>query len=64
MYMCYSERLVVTRYCKTVLLGHATTIDLKNAIIDAFKADGLDLKKLLMLGRHSPFFYFAIEKYG
>ena len=60
-YWCYNEGRVVTRYYKTVLLGHATAIDLKTAIIDAFKADGLDLKKLLMLGHDSPVVNLSLE---
>jgi hypothetical protein len=60
-YWCYDEGLVVTRYYKSILLGHATAITLKNAIMDSFKADGLELKQLLMLGRDSPFVNLSLE---
>ncbi|CAF4586322.1 unnamed protein product [Rotaria sp. Silwood1] len=61
-YWCFDQGRVVTRYYKTILLGHATAIVLKNAILDALKTDGLDLKKLLMLGRDSPYVNLSLEK--
>ena len=60
-YWCYKEGRVVIRFYKTALLDHATAIDLKNAIIDELKGDGLDLKKLLMLGRNSPVVNLSLE---
>jgi hypothetical protein len=43
------------------LLGHATASILKKAIMDSFKADGLELKQLLMLSRDSPFVNLSLE---
>jgi len=60
-YWCYDKGLVVTRYYKSILLGHATASILKKAIMDSFKADGLELKQLLMLGRDSPFVNLSLE---
>ncbi|CAF1608548.1 unnamed protein product [Rotaria sp. Silwood1] len=60
-YWCYSEGLVVTRYYKSILLRHATASVLKNVFIDSLKADGLELKQLLMLGHDSPFINLSFE---
>ncbi|CAF3355544.1 unnamed protein product, partial [Rotaria socialis] len=60
-YWCYDQGLVVTRYYKSILLGHATAAILKTAIIDSLKSDGLELKQLLMLGRDSPFVNLSLE---
>ncbi len=43
------------------MLGHATEPILKNAILDSFKTDGLELKQLLMLGRDSPNVNLSLE---
>ena len=50
----YDDGLVVTRYFKSILLGHAQANVLQDTIIDSFKTDGIDLKRLLMLGRDNP----------
>ncbi|CAF2889007.1 unnamed protein product [Rotaria sp. Silwood2] len=60
-YWCYDEGLVVTRYYKSILLGHATAAVLKTAILDSLKSNGLELKQLLMLGRDSPFVNLSLE---
>jgi hypothetical protein len=60
-YWCYDQGLAVTRYYKSILLGHATAAILKTAIIDSLKSDGLELKQLLMLGRDSPFVNLSLE---
>ncbi|CAF2061871.1 unnamed protein product [Rotaria magnacalcarata] len=61
-YWCHDKGLVVTRYYKSIFLGHATASILKNAIVDSFKTDGLEIKRLLMLGRDSPFVNLSLEK--
>jgi hypothetical protein len=60
-YWCYDQGLAVTRYYKSILLGHATAAILKTAIIDSLKSDGLELKQLLMLGRDSSFVNLSLE---
>ncbi|CAF0889999.1 unnamed protein product [Didymodactylos carnosus] len=45
---------VVVRYFKSILLGHATGAIISKEIIDSLKTDGIDIKKLLMLGRDNP----------
>ncbi|CAF0875911.1 unnamed protein product [Didymodactylos carnosus] len=60
-YWCHDKGLVVTRYYKSVLLGHAQANVLQNVIIDSFKTDGLDLKCLLMLGRDNPSVNISLE---
>jgi hypothetical protein len=60
-YWCHDQGLVVTRYYKSIFLGHATAPILKNAIMDSIKTDGLELKQLLMLGRDSPFVNLSLE---
>ena len=60
-YWCYKEGRVVIRFYETALLDHAKAIDLKNAIIDELKGDGLDSKKLLILGRNSPVVNLSLE---
>ncbi|CAM4967600.1 unnamed protein product [Rotaria socialis] len=55
------DGLVVTRYYKSILLGHAQASVLQSAICDAFKADGINLKRLLMLGRDNPSVNITLE---
>jgi hypothetical protein len=57
----YSEGLVVTRYYKSIFLGHAQANVLRNVIIDSFKTDGIDLKRVLMLGRDNPSVNISLE---
>jgi len=57
----YDEGLVVTRYFKSILLGHAQANVLQDAIINSFKTDGIDLKRLLMLGRDNPSVNISLE---
>ena len=48
----WSERkqAIVVRYYKSIFLGHTTAEILFHAMIDALRADGIDLTKMLMLG--------------
>ncbi|CAM4808041.1 unnamed protein product [Rotaria magnacalcarata] len=55
------DGLVVTRYYKSILLGHAQASVLQSAICDAFKTDGINLKRLLMLGRDNPSVNITLE---
>ncbi|CAF1116233.1 unnamed protein product [Rotaria sordida] len=57
----YDEGLVVTRYFKFILLGHAQANVLQDATINCFKTDGIDLKRLLMLGRDNPSVNISLE---
>jgi hypothetical protein len=57
----YDEGLVVTRYYKSILLGHAPANVLLNSIIDSLKTDGIDIKRLLMLGRDNPSVNISLE---
>lgn len=54
--------MVVTRYYRTVLLGHAQATVVVGSILDAFRADGIDIRKLLMLSRDNPNVNKTIEK--
>ncbi|CAF1374499.1 unnamed protein product [Didymodactylos carnosus] len=54
--------MVVTRYYRTVLLGHAQATVVVGSILDAFRSDGIDIKKLLMLSRDNPNVNKTIEK--
>ena len=51
----WSERkqAIVVRYYKSIFLGHTTAEILFRNIVDALRADGIDLTKMLMLGRTS-----------
>ncbi|CAF2855769.1 unnamed protein product [Rotaria sp. Silwood2] len=57
----YGEGLVVTRYYKSVMLGHTQAHVLQDAIINSFKTDGINLKRLLMLERDNPFVNISLE---
>lgn len=56
------REVVVTRYYRTVLLGHAQAKVVTDNIIDAFRTDGIDISKLLMLSRDNPNVNKSIEK--
>lgn len=53
--------MVVTRFYKSIFLGHARAKLLRDVIIDSFKVDGIDLKRLLMLGRDNPSVNISLE---
>lgn len=61
-YWCHKKGLVVTRYYRTALLGHAQVSVLHDFIVNSLKSDGLDLKRLLMLGRDNPSVNKLLEK--
>ena len=49
-YWSESTQCVVTRYWKSIMLGHATADIIGRHILDSVKSNGLDLCKLLQLG--------------
>lgn len=53
-YWCCERGRVVTRYFKSVLLGHAQANVLRNVILDALSTDGIELNRLLTLARDNP----------
>jgi len=53
-YWCERKQAIVVRYYKSIFLGYATADIIFRNIIDSLRADGIDLTKMLMLGR----FYF------
>lgn len=61
-YWHMEREMVVTRYYRTVLLGHAQATVVVGSILDAFRADGIDIRKLLMLSRDNPNVNKTIEK--
>lgn len=61
-YWSIEKQRVVTRYYKSVFLGHAPAQTIRDSIIDSFRTDGIDIKHLLMLGRDNPNVNKAIEK--
>lgn len=60
----WSERkqAIVVRYYKSIFLGHTTAEILFRNILDSLRADGIDLTKMLMLGRDNPNINKAIER--
>ncbi|CAF4107155.1 unnamed protein product [Rotaria sordida] len=65
--LCFDEQKnyqnsVVTRYYKSIFLGHAPAQTIRDDIIDSFRTDGIDIKHLLMVGRDNPNVNKAIEK--
>ncbi|CAF2034039.1 unnamed protein product [Rotaria magnacalcarata] len=52
---------VVTRYWKSIMLGHATADIISHHLLDSLKYEGLDLSKLLHLGRDNPNVNKAVE---
>jgi hypothetical protein len=61
-YWSIEKQCVVTRYYKSILLGHAPAHVVKDSIVDSFRTDGIDIKRLLMIGRDNPNVNKAIEK--
>ncbi|CAF4651079.1 unnamed protein product [Rotaria sp. Silwood1] len=53
-YWCERKQEIVVRYYKSIFLGHATAEILFRNMIDTLRADGIDIKKILMLGRDNP----------
>ena len=53
-YWSIQKNTVVTRYYKSVLLGHAPAPVIRDCILESFKTDGIELKRLLMIGRDNP----------
>lgn len=60
-FWCYDKGLAVTRFYKSLLLGHAPACVIQNALLDIFKTDGIDLKKLFMIGRDNPNVNISVE---
>jgi hypothetical protein len=50
-YWCERKQAIVVRYYKSIFLGHATAEIIFRSMIDALRADGIDLTKILMLGK-------------
>ncbi|CAF3263226.1 unnamed protein product, partial [Rotaria sp. Silwood2] len=45
---------VITRYYKSVLLCQAPAHIIRDNIVDSFRTDAIDIKRLLMIGRDNP----------
>ncbi|CAF3819452.1 unnamed protein product, partial [Rotaria sp. Silwood1] len=41
-------------YYKSILLGHAPANVIRDSIVDSFRTDGIDIYRLLMIGRDNP----------
>ena len=50
-YWSIVKKNVVTRYYKSVFLGHARTATVRDCISGCLKTDGIELYRLLMIGR-------------
>ncbi|CAF4716423.1 unnamed protein product, partial [Rotaria sp. Silwood2] len=61
-YWSSQKGLVVTRYYRTILLGHAQANVVVDGILGAFCTDGIDISKLLMLSRDNPNVNKTVEK--
>ncbi|CAF4493757.1 unnamed protein product, partial [Rotaria sp. Silwood2] len=61
-YWSSQKGLVVTRYYRTILLGHAQVNVVVDGILGAFRTDGIDISKLLMLSRDNPNVNKTVEK--
>ena len=53
---------VVTRYYRSVLLGHAQATIVVDSIFESFRTDGIDIRKILMLSRDNPNVNKTVEK--
>ncbi|CAF4757580.1 unnamed protein product, partial [Rotaria sp. Silwood2] len=53
---------VVARYYKSVLHGHAPAHVIRDSIVNSFRTDGIDIKRLLMIGRDNPNVNKTVEK--
>ena len=60
-YWSNEKQGVVNRYYKSVMLGHAYAKTIRDVILESFATDGIDLNKLLMLGRDNPNVNIALE---
>ncbi|CAF3425785.1 unnamed protein product [Rotaria sp. Silwood2] len=49
-----AKNCICVRFYKSIILGHATADIISRSIIDSLKADGIDITKMLMLGRDNP----------
>lgn len=49
-YWCERKQEIVVRYYKSIFLGHATADKIFESMMDALRADGIDITKMLMLG--------------
>ena len=61
-YWSVNNQRVVTRYYKSILLGHAPADVIKDHIINSFRTDGIDIKRLVMIGRDNPNVNKTIQK--
>ncbi|CAF2834584.1 unnamed protein product [Rotaria sp. Silwood2] len=61
-YWSMKNQGVVTRYYKSVLLGHAPAHVIRDSIVNSFRTDGIDIKRLLMIGRDNPNVNKTVEK--
>ncbi|CAF4497738.1 unnamed protein product, partial [Rotaria sp. Silwood2] len=60
-YWSNEKQSVVNRFYKSVILGHAYAKTIRDIIIESFTTDGLNLNKLLMLGRDNPNINISLE---
>ncbi|CAF3042122.1 unnamed protein product [Rotaria sp. Silwood2] len=60
-YWSNKKQCVVNRFYKSVILGHAYAKTIRDIIIESFATDGLNLNKLLMLGRDNPNINISLE---
>ncbi|CAF3392131.1 unnamed protein product [Rotaria socialis] len=60
-YWSESQQGVVTRYWKSIMLVHATADIISHHLLDSLKSEGLDLSKILHLGRDNPNVNKAVE---
>ncbi|CAF4853655.1 unnamed protein product, partial [Rotaria socialis] len=61
-YWSSQKGLVVTRYYRTILLGHAQANVVVDGILGAFRTDCIGISKLLMLSRDNPNANKTVEK--
>ncbi|CAF1297097.1 unnamed protein product [Rotaria sp. Silwood1] len=61
-YWSEAKNCICVRFYKSIILGHATADIISRSIIDSLKADGIDIAKMLMLGRDNPNVNKAIEE--
>ena len=61
-YWSSQKGLVVTRYYRTILLGHAQVTVVVHGILDSFRTDSIDISKILMLSRDNPNVNKTVEK--
>lgn len=60
-YWSNEKQGVTNRFYKSVVLGHAYATTIRDVILESFATDGLDLNKLLMLGRDNPNVNISLE---